>query len=145
MRLFINKKNLFLQKKENMRLKIFTLLIIFVVSFNTQQTFSQNINISASQINSIDFDDYYNPDLTLNVTFEKDEKKSALIIENNLFQIGKRWEERLKELFPNNQYTLVMYFDSENSDWFLDFYNGKRKIEESKDSKRFKGIHYFAQ
>ena len=94
---------------------------------------------------AIDFDDYYNPDLTLNVTFEKDEKKSALIIENNLFQIGKRWEERLKELFPNHQYTLVMYFDSENSDWFLDFYNGKRKIEESKDSKRFKGIHYFAQ
>jgi transposase len=94
---------------------------------------------------SIDFDDYYNPDLTLNVPFERDEKKSALFIKDNLFQIGKRWEERLKELFPSHQYTLVMYFDTENSDWFLDFYNGKRKIEESKDSNRFKDIHYFVQ
>lgn len=92
---------------------------------------------------SRDFDDYYNPDLTLHITFERDEKKSASIIEKTLFQIGTRWEDRLIELFPNHEYTLVMYFDTENSDWFLDFYNGIRRIDKSKDSKRFKAIHYF--
>ena len=103
-------------------------------------------DIESGRIKSpVDFDDYYNPDLTLHVSFEKDLKKALSIVEKTLFQIGTRWKERLLELFPNHEYTLVMYFDSENSDWFLDFYNGKRKIDESKDSKRFKGIHYFVQ
>jgi hypothetical protein len=93
---------------------------------------------------SFDFDNYFNPDLNLLITFEKDEKKANSIIEKALHQIGKRWEERLKKIFPENKYTLVMYFDSENSEWFLDFYNGVQQITDSKNPDRFKGIFYFS-
>lgn len=92
---------------------------------------------------SLEFDDYYNPDLTLCVDFEDDEIKANLIIEKALFQIGKRWKDRLKELFPEYKYTLVMYFDSESSDWFLDFRNRIEQITDSKNPDRFKGIYYF--
>jgi hypothetical protein len=92
---------------------------------------------------SLDFDSYYNPDLTLFINFEKDERKENLIIEKATYQIGKRWEERLKGLFPEYHYTLVMYFDTECSVWFLDIYNSNQQITDSKNPDRFKGVYYF--
>jgi hypothetical protein len=92
---------------------------------------------------SLDFDDYYNPDLTFFIDFERDEKKANLIIKDAFFKIGKRWGERLKEMFPDNKYTLVMYFDAENSEWFLDIYNSSLQITDSQNPDRYTGIFYF--
>ena len=40
---------------------------------------------------SLDFDNYFNPDLTLYLTFEKDKKRANLLIKKTLIEIGKRW------------------------------------------------------
>ena len=91
----------------------------------------------------LDFDSYFNPDLTLLINYEPDEKKADSIAKKLLLQIGSRWEERLKELFPEYEYTLVMYFDCVESEWFLDFYNGIHQIKDPKDPERMKYIFYF--
>lgn len=102
-------------------------------------------DLASGRIKSyLDFDNYFNPDLTLSAPFEKDESKANKIIEMALFQIGTRWMQRLKETFPDHEYTLVMYFDSENSEWFLDFFNGLHKVEDYNDSGRIDCIHYFS-
>ena len=92
---------------------------------------------------SLDFDNYFNPDLNLSITFEKDEMKANSIAEKALFKIGKRWMERLKKNFPEYKYTLVMYFDSKGSEWFMDFYNGAQQITASQNPDRYKNIFYF--
>ena len=91
---------------------------------------------------SFDFDNYFNPDLTLDVPFEKNESRANILIKNKLMQIGKRWHQRLKSQFPKHHYTLVMYFISEDLEWYLDFYNGVVKIEELDPSERCANIIY---
>lgn len=107
-------------------------------------TKNYNSDLRSGRIkSSLDFDNYYNPDLTLVVMFEENEEKANSIIEKTLHQIGKSWEKRLKELFPKHKYTLVMYFDSVSSDWFLDFYNGTQLIKDPQNSDRYKEVYYF--
>ena len=48
----------------------------------------------------VDFDDYYNPDLTLSVLFEKDKKKSALIIKDNLVSNREEVGREIKRTIP---------------------------------------------
>lgn len=79
---------------------------------------------------SSDFDNFFNPDLTLEVPFEKDKRKADLLSKNALMQIGRRWVERLKSQFPTEDYTIVLYFNSKDSEWYLDFYNGNVRIDE---------------
>ena len=86
--------------------------------------------LSSGKIKSfLEFDSYFNPDLNFIINFEPDEKKADLIAKEFLHQIGNRWAERLRDLFPEHEYTLVMCLDSADSEWFLDFYNGNYKID----------------
>ena len=94
---------------------------------------------------SFDFDNYFNPDLTLDVPFEKDKRKADLLSKNALMQIGRRWDERLKSQFPMKDYTIVLYFNSEGSEWYLDFYNRAIKFEEFDSSNQCMDVIYLSE
>ena len=49
---------------------------------------------------AFDFDNHFNPDLTLDVPFEKNKIKASIMAKNALTKIGQRWSERLKNQFP---------------------------------------------
>ncbi len=89
-----------------------------------------------------DFDNRFNPDLTLDILFERDQKKANVLIKKALMQIGETWHQRLKNKFPNYDYTLVMYFNSEDSEWYLDFYNGTVDIKKNDSSGRCRNVVY---
>ena len=91
---------------------------------------------------SLDFDNYFNPDLTLDLPFEKNKEKANSIIQDTLSEIGQRWKARLKESFPEQAYTIVKYFNDEDSEWFLDFYNGTVRIEDFDGSERYTQVEY---
>jgi len=87
-----------------------------------------------------DFDNYFNPDLTLDLNFEKNIRKR-----NTLTKIGQRWNDRIKNQFPSQDYTVVLYFNDEDTEWYLDFYNGSVNIEEIDRSKQCKDIVYLSK
>ena len=83
--------------------------------------------------------------LTLDILFERDQKKANVLIKKALTQIGETWQQRLKNKFSNYDYTLVMYFNSEDLEWYLDFYNGTVDIEKNDSSGRCKKRRLFKQ
>ncbi len=91
---------------------------------------------------SRDFDNYFSPYLTLDILFEKDQKKANALIKKMLIQIGKRWVKRLQDLFPDHDYTLIVFLHSEASEWYLDFYNGVVDIEKNDKSGYCQNIIY---
>jgi hypothetical protein len=91
---------------------------------------------------SLDFDNYFSPYLDIDVPFEKNKKKANILAQNALMQIGRRWNERLKELFPNKDYTIALYFHSESMEWYLDCYNGIVDIKENDDTGLFLNVVY---
>ena len=91
-----------------------------------------------------DFDNHFNPDLTLDIHFERDPQKANALIKKTLMQIGETWHQRLKNKFPDYNYTLVVYFNSEDSEWYLDFYNGVVKIEELDRSEKCVDVIYLS-
>ena len=102
-------------------------------------------SLSGKIKSSFDFDNFFNPDLTLNAPFEKNPSKATAIVKNSLSKIGNRWAERLKDRFPDKSYTVVMYFNSEDQEWYLDFYNGTVKIEEFDHSGQCRDIVYLCR
>ncbi|PHR26007.1 MAG: hypothetical protein COA36_13215 [Desulfotalea sp.] len=89
---------------------------------------------------AFDFDNFFNPDLTLFLPFEKNKKNHDAIVQSLLYEIGTKWKERLAILFPENKYTIVQYYDSDNSEWYLDFYNGSRVMGDFEAEERIQNI-----
>lgn len=89
---------------------------------------------------AFDFDDMFNPDLTLFLPFEKNKKRHKTIAQSLLYEIGIRWKERLAILFPEHECTIVQYYDAENSDWYLDFYNGLKELGDFDTEERIQNI-----
>lgn len=91
---------------------------------------------------ALDFDNYFSPYLTLDILFEKDRTKANALIKKTLIQIGERWVQRLKSLFPEHDYTLIVFLHFEDSEWYLDFYNGTVDIEKIDSSGRCRNVVY---
>lgn len=91
---------------------------------------------------AFDFDNFFNPDLTLFLPFEKNKKRHDAITQSLLYDIGTRWKERLAILFSECEYTIVQYYDSENSDWYLDFCNGVKKLGDFDSEERIQNIEF---
>ncbi len=89
-----------------------------------------------------DFDNFFNPDLTLFLPFEKNKSRHDSITQSLLYDIGIRWKERLAISFSEHEYTIVQYYDLESSDWYLDFYNGVKVLEEFNSEKRIQHIKF---
>jgi len=87
--------------------------------------------IEKNAINSyLDFDSYFNPDLTLNVYFEKNKEKQENTLIRALTNIGECWCLTVKKYFPNMPHTIILYYNLIDEEWFLDFYNGQVNIDE---------------
>jgi len=92
----------------------------------------------------IDFDNYFNPDLTFNPRgiLEKTPQKDYLLKRQAMNEIGLEWKKRLLENYPDYNYTLVMYFLTDMEQWMLDFYNGPANFENSDE---YSDIKYFCK
>lgn len=112
------------------------LLVVCENPFKDKFTYLKAVNESyikkagEKAINSyLDFDSYFNPDLNLNVYFEKSPEKQKSTLIKALLDIGEGWATTVKRIFPNSPHTIIAYYNRIDEEWFLDFFNGSIDIE----------------
>lgn len=97
-------------------------------------------HVSSGKINNFkDFDNYFNPDLSIDINFTTNFAAGLRLKRKYLNEIGEIWSKRLIESFPDKEYDLILYFDKISEDVFLDFYNGHIEL----DDDRYKQVEYF--
>ncbi len=120
----------------------YILIYEFGIDFRKNNYFNikRNIQVEYEQLvktkkikSYFDFDNCFNPDLTLDIPFERDKKKADFLSKKYLLSIGKEWNQRLIALYPKHEYTLVLYYNTEDTEWYLDFYNGFINMENFKN------------